>query len=260
LQEIKSRYIAFVDDNLIGYNRESIDRSKRLFRGMIQQNLDKRWWMQTSINAADDEEVIQLAAEAGCMFVFIGFEAVSLESLKEMRKGINIRTGVDNYQHVVDIFHKYGIGVFGAFIIGNDNESSDYYGELGDFLVRSGIDMFQISILTPLPGTEFMDQMIKEDRLIYQDFPGDWDKYRFSYMVHTPHKIEVDTVYRADNYIKNKIYSFPAYHMRLLRALCSPNRFKSFYAVYKLNQALKKSWENAHFYKKYGKELRMLER
>ena len=258
LQEIKSRYIAFVDDNLIGYSPESIDRAKRLFKGMIQQNLDKKWWMQTSINAADDEEVIQLAAKAGCMFVFIGFEAVSLDSLKEMKKGINIRTGVDNYKHVVDVFHKYGIGVFGAFIIGNDNKAADYYKELGDFLVHSGIDMFQISILTPLPGTEFMDQMVKEDRLIYKDFPKDWDKYRFSYMVHTPHKIEVDLVYRADNYIKNKIYSFPAYHLRLLKALCSPSRFRNFYAVYKLNQALKKSWENAHFYNNYGKDLTLL--
>jgi radical SAM superfamily enzyme YgiQ (UPF0313 family) len=259
LQKIKSRYIAFVDDNLIGYSPESVDRSKRLFRGMIQQNVDKRWWMQTSINAADDEEVIKLAAEAGCMFVFIGFEAVSLESLKEMRKGINIRTGVDNYKHVVDVFHKYGIGVFGAFIIGNDHETVDYYKELGDFLVHSGIDMFQISILTPLPGTEFMDQMVKENRLIYRDFPRDWDKYRFSYMVHTPNKIEIDMVYQADNYIKNKIYSFPTYQVRLLKSLCGPKRFKSFYAVFKLNQALKKSWQNAHFYNKYGKKLRMSE-
>ena len=260
LQEIESSYIAFVDDNLIGYSPESINRSKRLFKGMIRQKLDKRWWMQTSINAADDEEVIQLAAKAGCMFVFIGFEAVSLESLKEMRKGINIRTGVDNYKHVVDIFHKYGIGVFGAFIIGNDHETIEYYKELADFLVHSGIDMFQISILTPLPGTEFMDQMIKENRLIYKEFPKDWDKYRFSYMVHNPDNVEVEMVYQADNYIKNRIYSFPAYYTRLLKALCSPSRFKSFFAVYKLNQALRKSWQNAHFYNKYGKELAKLDR
>ncbi len=258
LQEIKSRYIAFVDDNLIGYSPESIDRAKRLFKGMIQQNLDKKWWMQTSINAADEPDVVKLAAKAGCMFVFIGFETISLDSLKEMKKGINIRTGVDNYKRVVDVFHKYGIGVFGAFIIGNDHKTADYYRALGNYLVHSGIDMFQISILTPLPGTEFMDQMVKEDRLIYRDFPKDWDKYRFSYMVHTPQNVAVNLVYQADNYLKNKIYSFPAYHLRLLKALCSPKRFKSFYAVYKLNQALKKSWKNAHFYKKYGKDFTML--
>lgn len=258
LQGITSRYIAFVDDNLIGYSPESINRAKDLFNGMIRQKLDKKWWMQTSINAADEEDVVKLAAKAGCMFVFIGFETISLDSLKAMKKGINIRTGVDNYKHVVDVFHKYGIGVFGAFIIGNDDKAADYYKDLGHFLVHSGIDMFQISILTPLPGTEFMDQMVKEDRLIFKDFPKDWDKYRFSYMVHTPQKIEVDLVYEADNYLKNKIYTFPAYHLRLLKALGSPNRFKSFYAVYKLNQALKKSWKNAHFYKKYGNNLTTL--
>lgn len=259
LKQIDSRYIAFVDDNLIGYSPESVERAKRLFNGMIQEKLDKKWWMQTSINAADDEEVVELAARAGCMFVFIGFEAISLESLKEMKKGVNIKTGVDNYRRVAEVFHKHGIGVFGAFIIGNDYETADYYRGLGGFLVKSGIDMFQISILTPLPGTEFMEQMVAEDRLVFKEFPGDWDKYRFSYMVHQPRKNNADLVYRADNYIKNKIYSFPAFHMRLLRTLCSPKRFKSFFAVYKLNQALKKSWQNAHFYKKYGGDLTRLE-
>ena len=255
LAAIKEQYIAFVDDNLIGYNQESVQRAKRLFEGMIQNKLNKKWWMQTSINAADDEEVIKLAAKAGCMFVFIGFEAISLNSLKGMKKGVNIRTGVDNYKRVVNIFHKYGIGVFGAFIIGNDYETAEYYRELAKFLVRSGIDMFQISILTPLPGTEFMDQMVDENRLVYKEFPKDWSKYRFSYVVHQPHNLDIDLVYQADNYLKRKIYSFPAYQIRLLKALCSPKRFKNFYAVYKLNQALKRSWQNAHFYNTHTKKI-----
>jgi hypothetical protein len=93
-----------------------------------------------------------------------------------------------------------------------------------------------------------MDQMVGENRLIYKDFPKDWSKYRFSYVVHQPAKLDIDLVYQADNYLKRKIYSFPAYQTRLLKALCSPKRFKNFYAVYKLNQALKRSWQNAHFY------------
>ena len=134
LSSIENRYIAFVDDNLIGYSPESLQRAKTLFQGMIDQNLKKKWWMQTSINAADDEEVVKLAARAGCMFVFIGFEAISLTSLKEMKKGINVKTGVDNYRRVVDTFHKYGIGVFGAFIIGNEFETKEYYKALADYL------------------------------------------------------------------------------------------------------------------------------
>jgi len=256
LKSIEEPYIAFVDDNLIGYSPENIARARELFNGMIEQSLNKKWWMQTSINAADDEEVLRLAAKAGCMFVFIGFETISLNSLKNMKKGVNMKTGVANYKRVVDTFHKYGIGVFGAFIIGNDHETAKYYEELADYLVKSGIDMFQISILTPLPGTDLMDQMQAEERLIYKDFPCDWDKYRFSYVVHTPIESEIDRIYMADNYIKKRIYAFPTYPIRLFKSLLNLRSLKKFYAVYMMNRALKMSWENAHYYNKYPKQIR----
>ena len=247
---IDSEYIAFVDDNLIGYSPESIKRAKQIFQGMIDQNVKKKWWMQTSINAADNEDVIELAARSGCMFVFLGFEAISLTSLEEMKKGINVKTGVDNYKHVIDTFHKYGIGVFGAFIIGNDFETKEYYKALAGYLVNSGIDMFQISILTPLPGTEMMDEIVTCDGLLYRDFPSDWDKYRFSHVVHKTQGVDLETIYAADNFIKGKLYSFPTYLIRMMKSLISLGRWKKFYAVYKLNQALKRSWQNAHYYEK----------
>ncbi len=255
LGSIEQQHIAFVDDNLIGYSPESIQRAKKLFQGMIDQNLKKKWWMQTSINAADNEEIIALASRSGCMLVFIGFETISLASLKEMKKGINVKTGVDNYRRVVDTFHKYGIGVFGAFIIGNDFETKEYYKALADYLVHSGIDMFQISILTPLPGTDLMEEITTCDRLIYKDFPRDWDKYRFSYVVHKPKEIAVETIYAADNYIKSRLYSFPAYPIRLLKSLFSLRSLKRVSAIYKFNQALKLSWQNAHYYDKYPNDI-----
>jgi radical SAM superfamily enzyme YgiQ (UPF0313 family) len=218
---------------------------------MIERNFHKKWWMQTSINSADDERVIKLAAKAGCMFAFIGFETTSVETLKTMTKAVNLKTGVENYKRVVDTFHKYGIGVFGAFIIGNDFESSTYYKELTEFLLNSGIDIVQIAIITPLPGTTLMEQLKKEGRLLYEAFPQDWDKYRLSYVVHHPRGIEIDAIYKGDNYIKDHIYSFPTYHYRLITSLYNVKNFSNFYAIYKFNRALKKSWHNSHYYKKY---------
>jgi len=141
--------------------------------------------------------------------------------------------------------------VFGGFIIGNDYESPTYYKELAEFLVHSGIDIIQISILTPLAGTALMEQLQKEGRLIYQDFPQDWDKYRLSYMVYQPQGVETDTIYIGDNYVKDRIYSFPTYQYRILKSLYSLRNLTNFYFTYKFNQAFKKSWQNSHYYKKY---------
>ncbi len=259
LKEIKGEYITFLDDNLIGYSPESKNRAMELFEGMIQRDLSKKWWMQTSINSADNEQVVKLAGLAGCMFVLIGFETISKGTLKDMEKGVNLKIGVENYKKVVDTFHKYGIAVFGAFIIGNDYESPAYYKELAEFLLHSGIDIIQISILTPLAGTALMEQMQKERRLIYRDFPQDWDKYRMSYVVHRPQDVETYIIYAANNYIKDRIYSFPTYQHRILKSLYSLGNLTNFSASYKLNQALKKGWRNSHYYKKYPMNLNAID-
>ena len=251
LEEIKGKFVAFLDDNLIGYSTESKSRAMELFRGMCQRGLNKKWWMETSMNAADDEELVELAAKAGCITAFIGFEAIGNNILKNMGKRVNLKLGVNHYKTVVDTFHKYGIGVLGAFIIGNDFESPDYYKELADFLVHSNIDSVQISILTPLPGTSLMEQLEEESRLLYRDFPEDWDRFRFSYVVHKPKGLEAETIYIGDNYIKNRLYSFPIYPSRILKSLWSLKQPISFYANYKFNKALKKSWQNSHYYKEY---------
>jgi len=94
---------------------------------MIERKLNKKWCMQSSMNIIDDEEIIKLAAEAGCIFVFIGFESIATDSLSNFHKGVNIKVGVRNYKNVTRVFHKYGIGVLGAFIIGADYETSEYY-------------------------------------------------------------------------------------------------------------------------------------
>jgi radical SAM superfamily enzyme YgiQ (UPF0313 family) len=257
LKEIKGEYITFLDDNLIGYSLHSKSRAMELFKGMIQRGLSKKWWMQTSINATDDEQAVELASQAGCMFVFIGFESISKATLKDMKKAVNLKIGVENYKEVVDIFHKYGIGVFGGFIIGNDYESPTYYKELAEFLVHSGIDIIQISILTPLAGTALMEQLQKEGRLIYQDFPQDWDKYRMSYVVHQPQDVETYTIYVGNNYIKDRVYSFPTYQYRILKSLYSLKNLTNFYASYRLSQSFKKSWQNSHYYKKYPMSLNL---
>ncbi|PKN29112.1 MAG: B12-binding domain-containing radical SAM protein [Deltaproteobacteria bacterium HGW-Deltaproteobacteria-21] len=251
LDQIPGEFISFLDDNLIGYGPESKRRAKAIFEGMIKSGARKKWWMQTSINAAEDEKVLELAAQSGCLLAFIGFETIDRDALKGMKKGSNLKIGTENYKKVVDTFHKYGIGVYGAFVLGNDFESPEYYKKLAKYLVHSGIDIVQISILTPLPGTDLMEQLEREDRLVHKNFPEDWEKYRFSYVVHEPRGIHEETIYRGDNYIKNSIYSFPAFPYRMIKSLFNLKSATNFGVTREFNQALKKAWRNSQYYAKY---------
>jgi len=255
LEGLKGNYVFFVDDNLIGYGEKAYQRAKNLFRGMIDRKLNKKWWMQTSINAADDEEAIKLAAKAGCMCVFIGFETIKDDTLSSYKKGVNIKVGADNYKKVVDVFHQYGIGVLGAFIIGADYESSEYYKTFSQFLMKSGIDIFQIALLTPIPGTDFIDQLKKENRLLYTNYPKDWDQYRFSYIVHDVKGLTPELIYTASNYIKNKLYSFPNYPLRMLKSFMNIKKPINWYAIYKINEGYKRAWKNSQYFSKYSHQL-----
>jgi radical SAM superfamily enzyme YgiQ (UPF0313 family) len=78
-QLIRESRVLVVDDNLVGTRPEHIARAKDLFRAMAQANLRKEWIAQATINFADDEELLSLAAKAGCRGVFIGFESLSQE-------------------------------------------------------------------------------------------------------------------------------------------------------------------------------------
>ena len=64
-QLIREKRVLVVDDNLIDTRPEHISRAKDLFRAISQANLRKEWIAQATINFADDEELLTLAAKAG---------------------------------------------------------------------------------------------------------------------------------------------------------------------------------------------------
>ncbi len=92
-QSIREKRVLVVDDNLIGTRRDHIARAKDLFRAMAQAKLRKEWIAQATINFADDEELLALAAKAGCSGVFIGFESPTPEGLQELGKKFNLLKG-----------------------------------------------------------------------------------------------------------------------------------------------------------------------
>ena len=81
LRLIREKVILFVDDNLIGTATDHLAYSKDLFRAMIREGLTRPWICQATINFADDDELLELAARSGCQGVFIGFESPTVEGL-----------------------------------------------------------------------------------------------------------------------------------------------------------------------------------
>src|SRR6185369_10129578 len=77
----------FVDDNITS----NPGQAKEFFRALIPLSI--RWVSQSSINAAHDEEFLELLVRSGCQGVLIGFESLNPANLKAMNKTFNTARG-----------------------------------------------------------------------------------------------------------------------------------------------------------------------
>jgi len=181
-QLIPEKHVLVVDDNLIGTRHEHIARAKDLFRAMARADLRKQWVAQASINFADDEEVLALAAKAGCIGVFIGFETPSPEGLRELGKKFNLLKGRD-FRASMRRIQRHGILVAGSFIIGLDVDEPGIGKRIAEVARGYGMDNLNTLFLTPLPGTRLWDQMKSEDRIALDTFPEDWKYFTLTFPV-----------------------------------------------------------------------------
>jgi radical SAM superfamily enzyme YgiQ (UPF0313 family) len=159
--DLSRRWFIFLDDNL--FARRSYARA--LMEGMLP--LRKRWVAQTSMNVAQDPDLLSLARAAGCMGLLIGFESLSEENLQDVRKGVN---QVEKYKAAVHAIRRAGIFVQGSFIFGFDRDPSDIFERTFRFVMDASLEGANYSILTPLPGTDLFERLDAEGRVTERDW------------------------------------------------------------------------------------------
>ncbi len=174
LAGIKERHIFFVDDNIIGYSRESAQRAVQFFKGMVERKLNKSWFCQASLNFGLDHKVLFWAHKAGCKMVFLGLESPNVQDLKDMNKKVNLRI---DYKKALANIHRHKIAVLGAFINGTPADTAGSMAAKASCIVRFPVDVIQTTVLTPFPGTRLFERLRRGKRLIYTDFPADWPRY-----------------------------------------------------------------------------------
>jgi radical SAM superfamily enzyme YgiQ (UPF0313 family) len=182
------KFIFVVDDNFFGVGPRHAEWAKELLRAIIKHGKRRLWFSQTTINMGDDPEGLKLAYRAGCRGMLIGFETFNEQSLKDHHKAIN-RRNLARYQELVDGFHRAGISVFGAFIIGADEDTTETAADTALAAVQLGIDTIQITNLTPLPDTRLFERLREENRLLAVDYPEDWERYTFVETVYQPKRM-----------------------------------------------------------------------
>jgi radical SAM superfamily enzyme YgiQ (UPF0313 family) len=211
-QLIREKRVLVVDDNLIGTSAGHIARAKDLFRALAKAKLRKEWIAQATINFADDEELLTLAARAGCRGVYIGFESPSPEGLVEVGKKFNLLK-VRDFRASVQRMQRHNILVVGSFIMGLDVDEPGIGKRIAEVAGQYGVDNLNVLFLTPLPGTRLWDQMKSQGRIVLDTFPEDWKYYTLAFPVARYKHLSLDGIIKEMISCDRIFYSMP----RILR-------------------------------------------
>lgn len=219
LESIEHKMVYFVDDNLIGYGKKSQYRAIALFKGIIERGINIDWFCSASMNFADNEEVLEYAAKSGCRMVLLGIESERIDQLEDMNKNLNIKMGVASYDEVFKKINNYGIAVLGAFIYGLDTDTPESMARRTEYINKADIDSVQATILTPLPGTRLFDRMLAEDKIIFNNFPEDWQHYHFAEVVWKHNLMEPKLMMNEVKKNWDKLYNEKTLKRKFIRTL-----------------------------------------
>ncbi|MFP4417992.1 MAG: B12-binding domain-containing radical SAM protein [Fibrobacterota bacterium] len=143
LQTIESDRLFIVDNSLA----QDTEWEKELFRTIAPF---KKFWCSHPIE--DDDEVLELAYEAGAWYVYQAIFDTS-----------------DFIRNRIKRYKSHGIGVEGTIILGTDDQDEDSIKRLIDFLLEVELDLAEFTILTPFAHTPIRAQMEKDNRILTSD-------------------------------------------------------------------------------------------
>ena len=163
IQELWRRpFIEFADDNAF------VNRAWwREFLPLLSSRRVK-WFAETDLSVAEDEELLAMMREAGCAEVLIGFESPVAEGLAnlELRKNWKLKK-FPKYKRVIERIQSHGIRVNACFVVGLDGHTSGIFDAVYDFVADALPYDVQITYPTPFPGTPFYRQLKEQGRLLY---------------------------------------------------------------------------------------------
>ncbi len=168
IKEVKRHWkfaqIGFADDNLFVNKRYA----RKLIAAFKEMNFS--WFAVCDVSIADDEEFLRELHESGCRTVLIGFETTSEGNLRQMNESQWKLKQLSKYPESVRRIQRWGIGVYGSFILGLDEDTKDTPTEIANFINENNLLGAQITILTPFPGSRLRDRLEAEGRILHDDW------------------------------------------------------------------------------------------
>jgi radical SAM superfamily enzyme YgiQ (UPF0313 family) len=189
----------FVDDNITS----NLAEAKEFFRALAPLGI--RWVGQSSINAAHDEEFLDLLVKSGCQGVLIGFESLNAANLAAMNKTFNTARG--GFGRALENLRRHRIRIYGTFVFGYDGDTPASFAETVNFAEQHAMYIAAFNHLTPFPGTPLYRRLAVENRLRYDAWWLD-ERYSYNQIPFTPRGMSAEELQRGCLGARRRFYSW----------------------------------------------------
>ncbi len=176
--------VFFVDDNFA----INAKRLKSLLRDIIAAKAQLAWVGQISANLLRDEELVDLIAESGGKWVFIGMESIDRDNLASVNKGFN---KPEEYGAVLERLARRNVYAITSFIFGLDHDTPGVAARTLEEIRKWPPALPVFGQMTPYPSTPLYDRLLAEGRLTR---PKHWMDFTAFRMAHTPLKMTISQV------------------------------------------------------------------
>jgi radical SAM superfamily enzyme YgiQ (UPF0313 family) len=176
IDSLPGRHLYFLDDHIFGHRRFSRD----LFTGMV--GMGKVFQGAATVNSILESDLIEKAAEAGLRSLFVGFESLNDDNLRQSNKKQNLGR---NYQAAIERLHDLGIMINGSFVFGLDCDDVGVFDRTVKWAIQRGITTSTFHIATPYPGTAFYKEMVNSGRMV----TSNWDLFDTRHVTFSPSRM-----------------------------------------------------------------------
>ncbi|MBW1883642.1 MAG: radical SAM protein [Deltaproteobacteria bacterium] len=187
LESIDNNRLFFVDNSFA----QDGEWEKNLFSAIAP--LKKKW---ISHPIKDDEDVLDLARDAGCWYVYQAIAGISESMGKRIRR-----------------LKERGIGVEGTVILGTDEQDEEYIKRLVDFLLELEIDAAEFTVLTPFPHSPIRAHLEAQNRILHND----WERYTSGEVVFQPARMSASTLQEMYEYAWEKFHAACGEQIRMAK-------------------------------------------
>lgn len=210
------RQIQFYDDTFTAQKRACLEFCEL----MEKADMDVTWVAYVRGDCFSDR-VAAAMKRSGCHQILMGVESGNEEISVTMGKPIKKK----EYFKAMEIARRHDLEVRATFIIGHLGETWDTMLDTLNFAIDLDVDLFQLNICTPYPGTALYRE-VKERGWLKNE---DWNRYGQGSVLFSQPQLPDEKIYEFERYAFRRFYLRPKVIWRMMKRITSWRHIYDYY-------------------------------